>query len=90
MSAVESGKPAFPPNWRLAPDYDPNDHLMNLKGKEYLNVQHRLLWFMRDQRDMIASGLATVPYIIRTELVETRPRGGMGALQHHRSRRAWQ
>ncbi len=52
---IESGKPAFPPNWRLAPDYDPNDHLMNLKGKEYLNVQHRLLWFMRDQRDMIAS-----------------------------------
>lgn len=67
---AESGKPAFPPNWRLAPDYDPNDHLMNLKGKEYLNVQNRLLWFMRDQRDMIASGIATTPYIIRTELVE--------------------
>lgn len=67
---VESGKPAFPPNWLLAPDYDPNDHLMNLKGKDYLNVQHRLLWFMRDQRDMIASGLATVPYAIHTELVD--------------------
>ncbi len=67
---IESGKRAFPPNWLLAPDYDPNDHLMNLKGKEYLNVQNRLLWFMRDQRDMIASGLATTPYIIRTELVE--------------------
>lgn len=67
---VESGKPAFPPNWLLAADYDPNDHLMNLKGKDYLNVQHRLLWFMRDQRDMIASGLATTTYAIRTELVE--------------------
>ncbi len=66
----ENGKPPFPPNWRLAPDYDPNDHLMNLKGKEYLNVQNRLLWFIRDQRDMIASGLATAPYAIRTELVE--------------------
>ena len=67
---IESSKPAFPPNWLLAADYDPNDHLMNLKGKEYLNVQHRLLWFMRDQRDMIASGLATTSYAIRTELVE--------------------
>ncbi len=67
---VERGKSAFPPNWLLAPDYDPNDHLMSLKGKDYLNVQHRLLWFMRDQRDMIASGLATMSYVIRTELVE--------------------
>ncbi|HEX9037062.1 MAG TPA: hypothetical protein VF808_08750 [Ktedonobacterales bacterium] len=67
---VEAGKPSFPPNWLLAADYDPNDHLMSLKGKEYLNVQHRLLWFMRDQRDMIASGLATTSYAIRTELVE--------------------
>lgn len=67
---IESSKPTFPPNWRLAPDYDPNEHLMNLKGKEYLNVQNRLLWFIRDQRDMIATGLATQPYVIRTELVE--------------------
>lgn len=67
---AQSANPAFPPNWRLAPDYDPNDHLMSLKGKDYLNVQNRLLWFMRDQRDMIASGLATQPYVIRTELVE--------------------
>jgi hypothetical protein len=63
-------KPTFPPNWLLAENYDPNDHLMSLKGKDYLNVQHRLLWFMRDQRDMIASGLATTSYAIRTELVE--------------------
>lgn len=68
--ATESVKATFPPNWRLAADYDPNDHLMNLKGKEYLNVQNRLLWFMRDQRDMIASGLATTSYVIRSELVE--------------------
>ncbi|HEU0026956.1 MAG TPA: hypothetical protein VFQ25_07555 [Ktedonobacterales bacterium] len=67
---VESARSAFPPNWLLAPDYDPNDHLMSLKGKDYLNVQHRLLWFMRDQRDMIASGLAAVPYTIHTELVD--------------------
>jgi hypothetical protein len=67
---TETGKPEFPPNWRLASDYDPNDHLMSLKGKDYLNVQNRLLWFIRDQRDMIASGLATTSYVIRTELVD--------------------
>jgi hypothetical protein len=67
---VERSRAAFPPNWLLAADYDPNDHLMNLMGKEYLNVQNRLLWFMRDQRDMIASGLATTSYAIQTELVE--------------------
>jgi hypothetical protein len=67
---VEPSSPSFPPNWLLASDYDPNEHLMSLKGKDYLNVQHRLLWFMRDQRDMIASGLATTSYVIRTELVE--------------------
>lgn len=67
---VENARTAYPPNWLLAADYDPNDHLMNLKGKEYLNVQNRLLWFMRDQRHMIASGLATTPYAIQTELVE--------------------
>ena len=60
----------FPSHWMIASDYDPNAHLMNLKGKDYMNVQNRLLWFMRDQRDFIAKGLATMPFVIRTELVE--------------------
>jgi len=62
--------PKYPSNWRIAADYDPNQHLMNLKGRDYLNVQNRLLWFIRDQRDFIVRGLATTSYVIRTELVE--------------------
>jgi hypothetical protein len=62
--------PQYPSNWRIAADFDPNAHLMNLKGRDYLNVQNRLLWFIRDQRDFIAKGLATTSYVIRTELVE--------------------
>lgn len=62
--------PQYPGNWRIAADYDPNAHLMNLKGRDYMNVQNRLLWFIRDQRDFIAKGLATTSYVIRTELVE--------------------
>lgn len=63
-------QPHFPSNWRIAPDFDPNEHLMSLKGRDYLNVQNRLLWFIRDQRDFIVRGLATTAYVIRTELVE--------------------
>ena len=63
-------RPEFPANWRITADYDPNDHLINLKGKEYLNVQNRLLWFIRDQRSFTIAGLAQMPYVIRTELVE--------------------
>ena len=62
--------PQFPGNWRIAADYDPNQHLISLKGRDYLNVQNRLLWFIRDQRDFIVRGLATTSYVIRTELVE--------------------
>ena len=60
----------FPTNWRIGADYDPNQHLISLKGRDYLNVQNRLLWFIRDQRDFITRGLATTSYVIRTELVE--------------------
>jgi len=60
----------FPQNWQIASDFDPNEHLLNLKGKDYLNVQNRLIWFIRDQRAFIASGLAQMPYVVRTELVE--------------------
>ncbi len=65
-----SQKAPFPANWMIASDFDPNDHLMNLKGRDYLNVQSRLLWFIRDQRALIAAGLAREPYSLRTELVD--------------------
>ncbi|HKS69622.1 MAG TPA: hypothetical protein VJQ45_04345 [Ktedonobacterales bacterium] len=63
-------RPPFPANWQIASDFDPNDHLMQLKGRDYLNVQARLLWFIRDQRALIVAGLASMPYVLRTELVE--------------------
>ena len=68
--ATTQSVPQYPGNWRIAADFDPNDHLMSLKGRDYLNVQNRLLWFIRDQRDFIVRGLATTSYVIRTELVE--------------------
>lgn len=69
-TTTTQSQPQYPGNWRIAADYDPNQHLMSLKGKDYLNVQNRLLWFIRDQRDFIVRGLATTSYVIRTELVE--------------------
>jgi hypothetical protein len=60
----------FPTNWQIAQDFDPNSHIMQLKGRDYLNVQSRLLWFIRDQRALIVAGLATTSYVIQSELVE--------------------
>ncbi len=60
----------LPKRWLIAQDFDPNAHMMNLKGKDYLNVQNRLLWFIRDQREMVARAIATCSYVVRTELVE--------------------
>lgn len=68
--AEQIHQPEFPQNWRLAEDWDPNKNLMNLKGKSYLNVQNRMIWFIRDQRELIMRGLATTSYAINTELVE--------------------
>ncbi|MEO7002723.1 MAG: hypothetical protein ABI068_13010 [Ktedonobacterales bacterium] len=67
---TQTSKPAFPQNWQIAADFDPNAHLMQLKGRDYMNVQNRLLWFIRDQRVFISAGLATTSYAIQTELVE--------------------
>ncbi len=70
MSESNTEVRRFPSNWLIAQDYNPNDHLLNLKGRDYLNVQHRLLWFIRDQRALIAGGLATTSYVVRTECVD--------------------
>src|SRR5579859_2021077 len=71
---------SFPQNWQIGQDYDPNTHLMKIERydkrsqrktvAEYLNVQNRLLWFIRDQRALIVAGLAKHPYVIQTDLVE--------------------
>ena len=60
----------YPANWQSAGDFDPNDHLMQLRGRDYLNVQARMQWFIRDQRALIMAGLASTSFVVRTELVE--------------------
>ncbi len=51
-------------------DFDPAKHLMRIpRVGEYMNVQSRLLWFIHDQRAMIAAGTATCAYEIKTDLV---------------------
>jgi len=70
----------FPTNWLIGQDYNPNEHLIQLERfdkrtnrkitSDYLNVQGRVMWFIRDQRALTVAGLAKVPYVIKTELVE--------------------
>jgi len=60
----------FPQNWQINQEFDPNKHISKFMGRDYLNVQNRLLWFIRDQRAFIASGLARMPYIVQTDLIE--------------------
>lgn len=83
----------FPTNWLIAQDWDPNDHLMKLErwdkkaqrmiANDYLNVPNRSLWFVRDQRALIAAGLATTPYLIETELVELDRERGWALFKTH-------
>ncbi len=80
---AEGQQKEFPLNWRIGQDFDPNQHLMNLKGRDYLNVQNRLLWFIRDQRALIVAGLATMPYVVRTELVEMDRESGWAHFRTH-------
>ncbi len=60
----------YPQHWQIDPDFDPVKHVEKFMGRDYLNVQNRLLWFIRDQRAFIASGLARMPYIVQTDLIE--------------------
>jgi hypothetical protein len=75
MTEVRQQTP-FPQSWRIAQDFDPQAHIMQIKGKDYLNVQNRLIWFIRDQRNLITAGLAQTAYVIQTELVEHDREGG--------------
>jgi hypothetical protein len=62
---------AYPESWAsLGQDFEPQRHLMQIKGKDYLTVQNRLIWFIRDQRALLLAGLAQTTHVIQTELVE--------------------
>lgn len=75
-----SQQPHFPQNWQIGQDFEPGDHLLQIERfdkrlqkkvvTDYLNVQNRLIWFIRDQRALIAAGLARTSYVIQTELIE--------------------
>ena len=75
-----SQQPHFPQNWQLGQDFEPGDHLLQIERfdkrlqkkvvTDYLNVQNRLIWFIRDQRALITAGLARTSYVIETELIE--------------------
>ena len=70
----------YPPGWRIAQDFDPQTHLMQIErfdkklnkkvATDYMTVQNRLIWFIRDQRALIEGGLATTTYTMHTEMVE--------------------
>jgi hypothetical protein len=47
--------------------FNPNEHLMQIKGKDYLQVQWRLVWFREEHKD----------WSITTEIVNSAP----GAVQ---------
>jgi hypothetical protein len=55
-STAQGAKREFPANWHIAADYDPNNHLMQLNGRDYLNVQNRLLWFIATSAHSSAVG----------------------------------
>jgi hypothetical protein len=70
----------YPQNWLIGQDFDPNQHLLAIERfdkrlnqkvvTDYLNVQNRLIWFIRDQRALIAAGLASTTYVVQTDLIE--------------------
>jgi hypothetical protein len=69
----------YPTDW-LVQDYNPREHLIKyertnrktgeITSSDYLKVPDRTMWFIRDQRQLIAAGLAKCTYIIQTDLVE--------------------
>jgi len=77
----------YPSQWaNLGQEFDPQQHLMQIErfdkktqkkvSTDYLNVQNRLIWFIRDQRMLISAGLAQTAYVIQTEMVEHDREGG--------------
>jgi hypothetical protein len=76
MATEMTEKQSFPQNWLVNGDFEPQKHLIQIKGRDYMNVQNRLMWFIRDQRSLIAAGLARMSYIIQTDIVEIDRQNG--------------
>lgn len=58
------------PDFWLMKEYEPDKHLMQLKGRDYMNVANRTVWFIGDQRRLTDMGLARTSYLIHVEAVE--------------------
>jgi hypothetical protein len=65
----KSDRTQYPAGW-VPETYDPGKQMMQLKGREYLQVGPRLQWFMVDQRQMIERGLATTSYVVEAAILE--------------------
>jgi len=59
-----------------SPAFHPTEHLISINGKVYLPIQARLRWFLQDQHQLVAAGVARMPYRIHTELVELDRQAG--------------
>ena len=60
QSMPGAGADGYPSSWRSERNYDPNQDMLQLKGRDYLTVQSRLVWFIRDQRTLIMAGLSEI------------------------------
>ncbi len=70
----------YPVGWTPAEQYHPEQHFSKARSSskepDYLNVAQRLVWFVTEQRQMIAAGVATRPYVVQTEAVEINIQAG--------------
>lgn len=64
----------YPAGWLSSEPYHPEQHLSrarkNSAKDDYLNVAQRLVWFVTEQRQMIAAGAATGPFVVKTRVLE--------------------
>jgi hypothetical protein len=60
----------FPAGWLNSDQYHPEQHLSKARksstDNDYLRVAERLVWFIREQRQMIAAGVAKTAFVIQT------------------------
>lgn len=71
MTTIEK---TFPAGWLPESQYHPEEHLSkarkNSEKNDYLNIAQRMVWFVQEQRQLIAAGLATCPFILKADLIE--------------------
>jgi hypothetical protein len=75
----------FPTGWLNTEQYHPEKNLSKARKSsvepDYLNVAQRLVWFQRDQRQMIASGAAKGSFEITCKPLEINIEAGYAIFQ---------